>query len=570
MARAFDSADDGRPVAWHRGLCYTRGDFRLAVAAWAERFAADSHPRYGLYCQDAYPFAVLLFALWQAGKQVWLAANNRPDTGALLESEDCRLLGDWPAQGLSGPDFKAISTEASGATDAQAPEPACFSRPWTAWRAWASGTDRQPPDLALFTSGSTGVAKPIFKSQRQLWREVAGLEAQWGGLLGACRVAGTVGHQHIYGLLFRVLWPLAAGRGFISETALDAAGLPERVCWIASPAHLKRLDAESCWAKIAGFPAVFSSGGPLAAAAAECLARQTGLAALEIYGSSETGGIAWRRFPDNGWRLFAGLTLSPDGELSSPYLPDAEPYPLDDALAWRADGCFELMGRRDRIVKIEEKRLSLTELEQCLLAGGWLAEAVALPISGRRDAVAVAGVLSATGHRLMLGDGRKALIAELREGLLRHFEAVLLPRRWLFFSTLPETSAGKPDVPSLRRWLVSDDRLPLPRQVRWSGDSAELTLKIPADLRYFADHFPRFAILPGVVQLAWVEYYGRLLFGFVVPFRSLEAIKFVQPIRPDSELQLNLTWRAAAGRLGFEFRDADRAYSSGRLIQAEA
>lgn len=566
MTLALETADDGRPVAWHRGLCVTRGDFRLAVAMWAERFAAESHLRYGLYCRDAYPFAVLLFALWQAGKQVWLAANNRPDTGALLASADCCLLGDWPSYGISVADFDTSPRQVRGATEAQQAGSADFSRPWAAWRAWANGSDRQPPALALFTSGSTGAAKPIFKSQRQLWREVAGLEARWGGLLGACRVAGTVGHQHIYGLLFRVLWPLAAGRGFVSETALDAAGLPENACWIASPAHLKRLDAESGWAKIAGFPAVFSSGGSLPADAAERLARQSGLAAWEVYGSSETGGIAWRRFPDSGWRLFAGLALSPDGELNSPYLPDTGTYPLDDAVAWRADGCFELLGRRDRIVKIEEKRLSLTELEQRLLAGGCLAEAVALPISGRRDVVAVAGVCTPAGARLLAEQGRKALLAQLRDDLHRRFEAVLLPRRWLLFSRLPETAAGKPDHAALRNWFSDDRRLPQARQVRADGTELAVTLKIPADLGYFADHFPRYPILPGVVQIGWAEHYAGLWFGQTGGFRRMEAVKFVQPIRPDCELTLKLSWQGAAGRLTFEFRDAKRVYSSGRLL----
>lgn len=566
MTLALETADDDRPVAWHRGLCITRGDFRLAVAVRAERFAAESHLRYGLYCQDAYPFAVLLFALWQAGKQVWLAANNRPDTGALLESAGCRLLGDWPSRDLRVADFDTNPHQARGAAEAQQAESADFSRPWAAWRAWASGSDRQPPALALFTSGSTGAAKPIFKSQRQLWREVAGLEARWGSLLGACRVAGTVGHQHIYGLLFRVLWPLAAGRSFASETALDAAGLPENACWIASPAHLKRLDGESAWAKIGRFPAVFSSGGPLPADAAERLAARAGRAAWEIYGSSETGGIAWRQYPDSVWSVFAGLTLSADGELSSPYLPDSQAYPLDDGVVWRGAGRFELTGRRDRIVKIEEKRLSLPELERCLLDGGWLADVVAVALSGRRDVVAVAGVCAPAGARLLAEQGRKALLAQLRADLHRRFEAVLLPRRWLLFSRLPETAAGKPDQAALRSWFSDDRRLPQARQVRADGTELAVTLKIPADLGYFADHFPSYPILPGVVQIGWAEHYAGLWFGQTGGFRRMEAVKFVQPIRPDSELTLKLSWQAAAGRLTFEFRDAERVYSSGRLL----
>ncbi len=37
---------------------------------------------------------------------------------------------------------------------------------------------------------------------------------------------------------------------------------------------------------------------------------------------------------------------------------------LDDLLQFSQDGQFHLMGRRGRIVKIEEKRISLREVEQ--------------------------------------------------------------------------------------------------------------------------------------------------------------------------------------------------------------
>src|SRR5262249_56876579 len=66
--------------------------------------------------------------------------------------------------------------------------------------------------LVLFTSGSTGAPQAIPKKLFQLSREVATLEAQFGQLLGSSEIIATVSHQHLYGLLFNVLWPLTAGR----------------------------------------------------------------------------------------------------------------------------------------------------------------------------------------------------------------------------------------------------------------------------------------------------------------------------------------------------------------------
>ncbi len=66
--------------------------------------------------------------------------------------------------------------------------------------------------LTLYTSGSSGTPKPIRKTLAQFNAEVHTLETQWGALVGDATVLGSVPHHHIYGLLFRVFWPLAAGR----------------------------------------------------------------------------------------------------------------------------------------------------------------------------------------------------------------------------------------------------------------------------------------------------------------------------------------------------------------------
>ncbi|MCO6705214.1 AMP-dependent synthetase, partial [Streptomyces sp. CHB9.2] len=69
----------------------------------------------------------------------------------------------------------------------------------------------------LSTSGSSGEPKLIAKQLFQLANEVAALECLWGASLGAATVLGSVSTQHIYGLLFRVLWPLCAGRPFARQ-----------------------------------------------------------------------------------------------------------------------------------------------------------------------------------------------------------------------------------------------------------------------------------------------------------------------------------------------------------------
>jgi acyl-coenzyme A synthetase/AMP-(fatty) acid ligase len=219
--------------------------------------------------------------------------------------------------------------------------------------------------IVIFTSGSTGEIKEIHKTLRQLQNEIATLEKQWGQLVGETQVLATVSHQHIYGLLFRVLWPLIAGRYFYSEMFLSpeallcsASGKP--TIWIASPAQLKRLDDLTEWQKIEKLQAIVSSGGKLPTKVANQIKLQCGIKVIEVYGSSETGGIAWRQTTDkDSWTLFAGLHLTVDNEvayLSSPYLMEQLPFRLDDKIQLTGNGQFTLLGRMDRIVKVEEKR----------------------------------------------------------------------------------------------------------------------------------------------------------------------------------------------------------------------
>jgi len=289
-----------------------------------------------------------------------------------------------------------------------------------------SPLDPGQTSLVIFTSGSTGQAKPIEKRLVQFQLEIAALEKQWGKRLGNAEVLATVSHQHIYGLLFRVLWPLSAGRCFHSPVYINPETLVNSInenaaCWVASPAHLKRLDRDSPWKGIAGLNAVFSSGGALHETARQQIGAYSGQQVIEIYGSSETGGIGWRQ-QDTAWQLFDDIRLSrTDGKwrLHSPYLITAEdePFELDDQLSLQDDGRFILHGRLDRIVKIEEKRLSLSELERRLTDSPWVAEAFTVTIATSRDVVGAAVVLSEAGFEQLKATGRNALIKQLRIGL---------------------------------------------------------------------------------------------------------------------------------------------------------
>lgn len=545
-------------IAYHAGHYYEADQFYSAVNGWVKQLQAQSFERYALFTEDAYPFTVLLFALFHAGKQVWLAGNNRPGTAQQLQLHQCQLIGDWAFD--SAFDYKLSSIEVG-----------LFP---------LSPLDMKATRMVIFTSGSTGEPKPIEKSLLQLQLEINNLQALWGEQLAHSEVLATVSHQHIYGLLFRVLWPLSVGRCFHSHTYINPETLVNSIqnvsaCWIASPAHLKRLDQSSPWQNIAQLTAIFSSGGDLHETATQQIKAYSGQQVIEIYGSSETGGIGWRHH-DKLWQLFKGLQLKAiDGHywLQSPYLlmsHESEGFQLDDQISPLDDGQFIFHGRTDRIVKIEEKRLSLTELELRLCDMSCIIDAYAITITKNRDVVGVGIALSEAGFEELKLKGRNVFIKKIRSHLNQWFEAVVLPRKWLFLDSLPLTNQGKIDQHLLKTLLEADNKkLPLVQTVNVILGSVELTLKVPTELVYFPDHFANYPILPGVVQIAWAEYFGKLFFVIDQPFSLMEVIKFVKIIQPGDELKLSLNWNGSTGKLHFNFYSDLGIHSSGRLLYSK-
>lgn len=320
--------------------------------------------------------------------------------------------------------------------------------------------DVPPQTLELYTSGSCGNPKCVRKTVSQLNAECRVLEGCWGERAAGTTVLATTPHHHIYGLLFRLLWPLTAGRPFDNTTIAEPTTLIERLrdtqsaLLVSSPAQLSRLHQ---LLDLTGLPQrpklVFSSGGPLAAETAARYRYHWGSAPIEVFGSSESGGIAWRQQDrSERWMPLPGVAVSADTDgallVRSPFLPDDQPLRMEDAAEFADDGSFMLRGRLDRIVKIEEKRLSLPEMEAWLAGHPAVAAAAIAPLKlAGRTLVGAVVVIRVGNHE------RRTLIETLRRHLRQRFDTVLLPRRWRFVDTLPYNERGKLAAAELARLL---------------------------------------------------------------------------------------------------------------------
>ncbi len=552
----------GELAGWRAGVPVLHGELQARIRAWAALGQGSTAIRVALFAEDSLEFAAALIGAWLSGKTVWLGADTLPATCDALATQVDAFWGQFPSrheprQPVAGDDWQGEWT---------APAP-------------------QFPALVVFTSGSTGAPAPIAKELSQLTGEIAALEQQFGALLGDADILATVSHQHIYGLLFRVLWPLAEGRAIHAERhefpETLAPALAARSCvLLASPAHLKRLPEHLDWqGASANLRAVFSSGGMLEAAAGVHAATLLGQVPIEVYGSSETGGVAWRRrgqqagdpwqpLPRVEWRADADGLL----EVRSSHAGPGGWQSLADRIEDCGDG-FILHGRADRIVKIEEKRVSLDAIEAALVASGFVREArvLALPAGGHesgRQVLAAFVVLNEEGRAQLLDAGKPALNARLRTLLAAGFEAVALPRRWRYLDRLPVNAQGKTTQAQLLALLDKDarPRFPAMRVLEQEAARMLLELTVPPDLLYFDGHFSVAPVLPGVVQVDWAIHYGRSYFDLGEGFGGINALKFQQMIRPGQPVQLELVHDSAKGQLNFRYFSDAGAHASGRIL----
>ncbi len=549
-------------TGWRDGRAVLHGEFLARTAAWRALALRTPGHSVALYLADSIEFGAALMGAWLAGKTVWLTADTLPASCAALAVSVDAFFGEFPDE------FRPALPAADDACE-------------LAWHAAAPAFSA----LVVHTSGSTGAAQAIPKQFSQLSAEVATLETQFGALLGPSAIVATVSHQHIYGLLFKVLWPLAAGRPihahslFFPEQLAQALG-QGRCALVASPAHLKRLPDHIDWqAAAANLRAVFSSGGMLEPEAAANASDLLGKVPVEVYGSSETGGIGWRQRlagDAGGWQALPGVSwrAGADGllEVQSAHAGDCW-VALADRVAPADSGGFLLLGRSDRIVKVEEKRISLDALEAALLACPLVLEArmVFCPEArGQRPGLAAIVVPSAEGRALLASEGKLALNRRLRALLAATVEAAGLPRRWRYPAQLPLDAQGK--SPHALLLALFDEgtgerpSLPGVRVLESAPLRVLLEVRVPPDLLYFDGHFKDAPVLPGVAQLDWAIHFGRAHFSLPPQFHAVLALKFQQMIGPGQVVSLELLHEQAKGSLKFRYFSEAGPHSGGRIL----
>ncbi|MBN1799482.1 MAG: AMP-binding protein [Spirochaetales bacterium] len=554
----FSISQQGRKaITWNR--------FTRELEFLRSKIASSPNDRWSLFAEDHSLFILGLFALLQCGKEVHL-----PHTAPIIP--------------VSSPEADAplLSDSVENAT-----LKLCFSE--------ESFSETAPQDFPLLdagkilitfhTSGSTGKPKQVPKTFIQIENELKNLAKLWSNDYHNATVYSTVSPQHYYGFLFTALLPFCLGSSIAPmrvhyPESLTHVGKQNTVL-VTSPAFLKRLSDKNSLPLLKKSPRkVFSSGGFLPDFSAVQSRAYLGTDVFEIYGSTETGGIAWRISPGNlSWTPFPGIKIkSPDGihlALSSPYLSESGFLTIDDRVEILDDGTLRLFGRTDSIVKIEEKRVALNDVENRIIQTGLVEDVIVLALEKGRQFLAAAVVLNRKGSIKFKGKQKKDLNDFFRYFLRPYFELTVIPKKWRFLESIPRNTQGKININIIKELFNKEASAyclePVILDSKQKIDRILLTLSFPEDYIHFQGHFPEMKILPAVAQVDWVMKFLQKKSGLNIAMQKIPLFKLLKPIFPDTPVNLDIHLNLDNKQIKFSYKNPQdgTAYSQGKIIFKE-
>jgi acyl-coenzyme A synthetase/AMP-(fatty) acid ligase/3-hydroxymyristoyl/3-hydroxydecanoyl-(acyl carrier protein) dehydratase len=528
-----------------------------------------------LYCDDCYSFAVGICAIWFSGAVAVLPPNAKTETlSEIIKGVDC-FITDLTFQDKKIAVINPFSIESID-------KEFIWNKP-----------DKEQLCIEIYTSGSAGNRKIIPKKIKHLEEEIVTLESVWGNQVQNKEFIATVSHQHIYGFLFKFLWPICSGRIFHSSTYFYPENLLlemnriKNCCLISSPAHLKRMPELINIEKFKPLTTViFSSGGPLNPQTAEIYIDNSGITPIEIFGSTETGGVAWKQHQKGEkpyWQALPGVEVKVDDQ-DCLYVRSAvvsvnsviEWFRVGDQVEMLSNQKFTLKGRGDRIIKIEEKRLSLEEMERILKNHPQIEDAKVFTLESdadtpKRVSLATVIVLSNKKQSQFYAPEKKRIIQELKVYLNTYFDSVLIPRFWRIVDQFPEDAQGKTPLTVLHQLFAQNNEPKITNpeilEETIENNYVLVKFKVPEGLYYLKDHFPKAPIVPGFIQIKWIfDYITKIQRHERFSVKSLEVLKFHKILQPNDIFNCEIRFDIKNRKFVFKTWNDEKKFCSGRAF----
>ena len=304
----------------------------------------------------------------------------------------------------------------------------------------------------FFTSGTSGNPIGVVKTGAHLERETL-THKEWlkEERFEQCLV--TVPFFHIYGFLFGLSLPVSLGleivtkEDFLPNEIINLCASKPTLC-ITNPVFIRAMlrlrDAIDLSTTL-----FISSSGPLEPHEAVLFEEKYSTRLTQLYGSSETGGIAIRSGGSFVWNVLDGVEVfSDEGILcvKSPFVSRAvydenfavipSPFQTSDIIEMEDNG-FTIVGRASELVKIGGKRLSMIEIETFLEKMDGIVEALGFVVYHPEQLRGESLTL------YLVGDEDKIHKTILKKALHDHFGGIHIESKIVMVESIVKTAMGK-------------------------------------------------------------------------------------------------------------------------------
>ena len=414
--------------------------------------------------------------------------------------------------------------------------------------------------LNLFTSGTGGSPKRIIKSLQNLITETEDCRRLFEEHFRkpSTVISSAVPH-HMYGIVYYMMLSMCNCDSVIFDAQEisypDTADLEDKI-FVSTPSFLDEFRKHDI--KIQKTPRlVFSAGDKLKEETARFFANQN-IDIIEIYGSTETGTIAHKQASETEYTCFQNVEIAQDNAfqavVKSPYFQEPSVV-IADIIEKINDKKFVLKNRNDRVVKIQEKRISLPEIEEYIKSCEFVNDAYCFKL---KDKLACAAVLTAKGQEFCIKD--PAGITKFLKNNLKN-KTEIIPQKWRFLYEIPKTKTGKTNKQEIEKLFLKNISIPLVLDKKVSENEITYNLVFLKNSNFFKGHFDSLPILPGVVQLYFAHYFAQCAFGEKISESPVKKIKFSHTIKPSEKLSLLL--KKTDTSVSYSYKKEERLCSCG-------
>ena len=387
--------------------------------------------------------------------------------------------------------------------------------------------DIQAKDVVInfFTSGSTGEPQNIEKNLYNLEVESQTTIKEFDLKPDRIFVA-TTSLAHSFGIVFNFILPFLYGCK-INHKRIDfpeQLNIQDEYILISTPSFMEKL-AKYDYTFYKTPEKVFLAGAKLKHNIIDYFKQYTDL--IDIYGSTETGNIAYKRGYTN-FTPFKDVEVTTDNQnqaiIKSEYFPQDYAH-LSDIIEFINEKEFVFKKRSDRIVKVCEKRISLDEIENNLRKHDKIKDCYCFMYNDKLACIVAT-------------DDINLEKIDLKLFLMNYGDTV--PKTWRIVDELPKTATGKINRSKLLKLFGMNPSLPFVKSKSVFQNEAEIELVFKKNCNFFNGHFNLVKILPGVVQLYYAKFFADDIFNIEIPPTEVKKVKFSNIITPDTTMTLKL------------------------------